>query len=149
MRLNRVQAKAVYQLYKGMRLPRARLEQSDRWSALRAAFQARDVDPRLRRQSWLADLLLDRAPAGGYPPASGGMLDLETAWRAFWEQVLQLTDGRADAAALLRWTLDPAALNQFMNLPDQARMGIDPVVPRLTRSGQCAAARAPRPRFSR
>ena len=39
------------------RFPRARLEQTDRWSALRGAFRARDVDPRLRAHRWLADLL--------------------------------------------------------------------------------------------
>src|SRR4029077_17014132 len=63
------------------RFPRARLEQSDRWSALRGAFRARDVDPRLRLHLWLADLLLDRPPIGGYPPVAGGVLDLESAWQ--------------------------------------------------------------------
>ena len=70
------------------------------------AFRVRDVDPRLRAQRWLADLLIERLPVGGYPPAPGGMLDLDTAWRALQEQVLGLPAGRADATALLEWTLD-------------------------------------------
>src|ERR1700733_7361718 len=41
------------------RLPRGRLGQSDRWEVLRGAFRVRDVDPRLRAQRWLADLLID------------------------------------------------------------------------------------------
>jgi len=42
------------------RLPRGRLAQSDRWTVLRNAFRVRDVDPRMRGQRWLADLLIDR-----------------------------------------------------------------------------------------
>jgi hypothetical protein len=64
------------------RFPRARLEETDRWAALRTAFRARDIDPRLRAHHWLADLLLDSAPPVGYPPTAGGVLDLETAWQA-------------------------------------------------------------------
>ncbi len=75
------------------RLPRSRLEQSDRWAVLREAFRARDVDPRLRKFRWLADLLIERPPTGGYPPASGGVLDLDTAWGAALEQILCLPQG--------------------------------------------------------
>lgn len=106
------------------RLPRGRLEQSDRWAALRAAFRARDVDPRLRAHRWLADVLLERAPAAAYPPPAGGMLDLEAAWRALLEQVLGLPEGRADAAALLSWSLDLAGLVRFASLPDEARQAV-------------------------
>ena len=106
------------------RLPHGRLEQSDRWAALRAAFQARDVDPRLRAQRWLADVLLERPPVAGYQPPAGGMLDLEAAWRAVLEQVLGLRDGRADAAALLSWTRDVAGLERFASLPEEARRAV-------------------------
>ena len=106
------------------RLPRARFEETDHWTALRAAFKARDVDPRLRARRWLADLLLDQAPPSGYPPAAGGVLDLDSAWRAAREQLLHLPEGRADAAALLRWTLDRANLDRFMALPADARQRI-------------------------
>lgn len=106
------------------RFPRARLDQSDRWTALRHAFRARDVDPRLRTHRWLADLLLERAPLAGYPPAPGNVVDLETAWRAVQEQILGLPEGRADAGALLSWTLDFAGLERFSGLPDDARRGL-------------------------
>lgn len=118
------------------RFPRARLEQSDRWSALRGAFRARDVDPRLRLHRWLADLLLDRPPIGGYPPVAGGVLDLESAWQAALKSVLGLPDGRADAAALLDWSLDPAALDRFARLPDEAR---NAVATRIAAEGGAAA----------
>jgi hypothetical protein len=118
------------------RLPRGRLEQSDRWAALRNAFRARDVDPRLRAHRWMADLLLERPPIAGYPPAAGAVLDLETAWRAVLEQVLGLPEGRADVTALLGWTLDLVGLERFGGLPDEARHA---VVERLTWSGGAAA----------
>ena len=103
------------------RLPRARFEETDPWTGLRAAFKTRDVDPRLRAHRWLADLLLSQAPPSGYPPAAGGVLDLDSAWRAAREQLLHLPEGRADAAALLRWTLDEANLDRFMTLTGEAR----------------------------
>jgi hypothetical protein len=118
------------------RFPRARLEQSDRWSALRGAFRARDVDPRLRLHRWLANLLLDRPPIGGYPPVAGGVLDLESAWQAALTSVLGLPDGRADAAALLDWSLDATALDRFTRLPEEAR---NAVATRIVAEGGAAA----------
>lgn len=119
------------------RLPRGRLAQSDRWAVLRSVFRVRDLDPRLRSQRWLADLLIDRSPVGGYPPAPGGMLDLETAWRALQEQVLGLPAGRTDAAALLEWTQDLTGLDSFEGLPADARRA---VVDRLAGAGGPGAA---------
>ena len=63
------------------RFEKARLLQPSSWEMLRAAFQARDVDPRLGDEEWLAEFLLEHAPAGGYPPVLGGVLDSDTAWR--------------------------------------------------------------------
>ncbi|MDX8483147.1 BREX-2 system phosphatase PglZ [Mesorhizobium sp. VK24D] len=106
------------------RFPHARLEQSDRWSALRGAFRASKVDPRLRAYGWLADLLLEHSPVGGYPPAAGGILDLESAWRAVFDDVLGIADGRTDAAALLDWTLDGSNLDRFARFSEQAQSAV-------------------------
>ena len=119
------------------RLPRSRLEQSDRWAVLREAFRARDVDPRLRKFRWLADLLIERPPTGGYPPASGGVLDLDTAWGAALEQILCLPQGRSDVSAILGWTLDPIALQRFEALTEEARRE---VTARLSETGGPGAA---------
>ncbi|MGB8843781.1 MAG: BREX-2 system phosphatase PglZ [Aliidongia sp.] len=119
------------------RLPRGRLEQSSSSEALARAFGARSVDSRLRNHRWLIDLLLERTPIGGYPPASGGALDLETAWRAMQERVLCLPEGRADASALLDWTTHNfAGLDRFMRLPEEARRG---VIERIVVAGGPAA----------
>jgi hypothetical protein len=118
------------------RFPRARLEETDRWAALRTAFRARDIDPRLRAHRWLADMLLESAPSVGYPPAAGGVLDLETAWRAAQERLLGLPEGRADTAALLWWTLDEANPCRLADLPIEARARM---VERLAAAGGPAA----------
>jgi hypothetical protein len=118
------------------RFPRARLEQTDRWWALRGAFHARDVDPRLRAHQWLADLLLERPPVGGYPPVAGNVLDLESAWQAALVDVLGLPSGRADASALLDWSLDAGGLDRYLRLPEDARTAISA---RITSEGGPAA----------
>ncbi len=118
------------------RLPSGRLVQADRWDSLRAAFGVRGVDPRLRGQEWLADLLLDRAPVGGYSPAPGGVLDLDTAWRSVMEQSLGLHDARADATTLLWWTLGEGNVERFAALPETARARIGE---RLAQEGGSAA----------
>lgn len=118
------------------RLPKARLFAASRWDALRTAFHARDLDPRLRGQEWLCDLLVERVPTGGYPPVPGGVLDLETAWRACLEYTLGLSEARADAAALLTWTTGEGNLERFGALPKAAR---DQLLDRLGREGGSAA----------
>ena len=119
------------------RFPRARLDETDRWSALRIAFRARDIDPRLRGHRWLADLLLNSAPPAGYPPVAGGILDLDTAWRIVQERLLGLPEGRGDPSALLWWSLDDANFDRLAAFPDEPR---ERVAERLAVTGGPAAA---------
>jgi hypothetical protein len=119
------------------RFPWARLDETDRWTALRSAVRARDIDPRLRSHGWLADLLLNVAPPAGYPPVAGGILDLDTAWRIVQERLLGLPEGRSDASALLWWSLDDANFDRLATLPDEAR---EQVAARLAAVGGPATA---------
>jgi hypothetical protein len=119
------------------RFPRARLDETDRWTALRSGFRARDIDPRLRGHRWLADLLLNAAPSAGYPPVAGGILDLDTAWRIVQERLLGLPEGRGDASALLWWSLDEANFDRLATFPDEAR---ERVAERLAVAGGPASA---------
>jgi hypothetical protein len=64
--------------------PRGRLIAVDSSEMLCAAFQARHMDFRLRNKAWMADLLLDHAPPGGYPPVAGGVLDAEPLGGICW-----------------------------------------------------------------
>ncbi len=119
------------------RFPRGRLMAASRWDALRAAFSARDLDPRLRGQDWLSDLLLERPPAAGYPPVPGGVLDLDTAWRFCLEHAVGLTDARADVGALLGWTAGEGNLDRFQALPQASR---DKILEKVASEGGSAAA---------
>ncbi|SDR29263.1 PglZ domain-containing protein [Rhizobiales bacterium GAS113] len=119
------------------RFPRGRLMAASRWDALRAAFSARDLDPRLRGQDWLSDLLLERPPAAGYPPVPGGVLDLDTAWRFCLEHAVGLPDARADVGALLAWTAGEGNLDQFEALPQATR---DKILEKVASEGGSAAA---------
>ncbi|MDW9414209.1 BREX-2 system phosphatase PglZ [Sinorhizobium meliloti] len=119
------------------RFPRGRLMATSRWDALRAAFSARDLDPRLRGQDWLSDLLLDRPPAAGYPPVPGGVLDLDTAWRFCLEHAVGLPDARADVGALLAWTAGEGNLDRFEALPQTTQ---EKILEKVASEGGCAAA---------
>ena len=119
------------------RFPRGRLMAANRWDALRAAFSARDLDPRLRGQDWLSDLLLERPPVAGYPPVPGGVLDLDTAWRFCLEHAIGLPDARADVAALLTWTAGEGNLDRFEVLPQATR---DKILEKVASEGGSAAA---------
>ena len=113
-----------------------RLMAASRWDALRAAFAARDLDPRLRSQNWLSDLLLERSPAAGYPPVPGGVLDLNIAWRFCLEHVVSLPDARSDVDALLAWTAGDGNLDRFSSLPRTAQ---DKILEKIaTESGSAA-----------
>lgn len=86
------------------RLARRRLQSIDTWTAVAAAFNARTVDPAVRRTPDLASALLEHRPPSGYPPVVGTVLDRDTAWTALAERVLGV-DGldRDPAHAVLEW----------------------------------------------
>jgi hypothetical protein len=121
------------------RLPRARLLAASRWDALRTVFRARDLDPRLRGLEGLCDLLIERSAITDYPPAAGGVLDLDTAWRICLEHVVGLPAARADVDALLAWTAGDENLDRFQTLSSATR---DQVLARLAADGGSAAALA-------
>jgi hypothetical protein len=70
------------------RLSRGKVFSVEAWDMLRHAFQARDIDSRLARWSWVAEALLENLPAGGYPPVPGGVLDVDSAWSHVLRSVL-------------------------------------------------------------
>jgi hypothetical protein len=119
------------------RFPRGRLMAASRWDALRAAFSARDLDPRLRGQEWLSDLLLERPPANSYPPVPGGVLDLDTAWRFCLEHAVGLLDARSDVDALLAWTTGDGNLDRFASLPLATQ---DKILEKITNENGSAAS---------
>ncbi len=95
------------------RLAGRQLYRIDHWQMVRDLFRARELDPRLPSQAWLAEALLQHIPPGGYPPVASGLLDAETVWRHLLTQCLELPDGRPDAVALLSWSLSASHLRRY------------------------------------
>lgn len=109
------------------RLSRGKVFPVEAWDMLRHAFQAKEIDSRLARWSWVAEALLENLPAGGYPPARGGVLDVDTAWSHTLRSVLGMSTeqgGRPDLPSVLRWTLSPEAARRYGGLNEKARRQI-------------------------
>ncbi len=87
-------------------------------------FQAREVDSRLASQNWMASLLLENVPPGGYAPVPGGFLDLDTAWSQILRSSLGLETGRPDVLTLLRWTTSRESVARYAALPETARQHV-------------------------
>lgn len=106
------------------RLTRQRVFVLHAWELLGDLFRARAVDPRVARLDWLADVLLEQAPPGGYAPAPSGVLDLETAWAHALGALLGLPGPAPDALTLLRWSARDGAVTRWQALSAEARAGV-------------------------
>ncbi len=84
-------------------------------------FKARETDARLGRLRWMAELLVERAGTGTYPPVPNGFLDMDTAWRHILDRCLSLDASKPDAATLLNWSLGADSAGHFDDLPEQAK----------------------------
>jgi hypothetical protein len=101
----------------------------NRWDLVQDAFGARLVDTKLLKSEnrWIAEGLLDAQPAGGWRRLTGTVLTWATALNRLAATRLGIedADGSAvDAAALLQWTTDPAAVASFFQLRDTERNGL-------------------------
>ena len=103
------------------RLARAQVFQPDAWGMVQQLFKAREIDARLSRFRWMAQLLVERAGMGTYPPVPNGFLDMDTAWRHVLGRCLRLDAAKPDAAMLLNWSLGADSAALFDDLPDTAK----------------------------
>ncbi len=103
----------------------------DRSKIVAHRFGAVEIDPRIRREGWLVDALLDAEPPSGWPRC-GSLLTRDFAVRALIEVRLggQLGDaavlsaGALDSDALLAWSLTSAGPARFAALSDTERVGV-------------------------
>ncbi len=98
----------------------------DRAEIVMQRFGAGDVDPRIRREGWLVDALLDAEPPSGWPRC-GSVLTRDLAIRALIETRLgteALGDGVLDDGALLAWSRTGAGPARFAALPEAERAGL-------------------------
>jgi hypothetical protein len=103
------------------RLAKQRLLPMEPWTLVAELFHTGAVDPRITRHPWIAEVLLEAAPAGGYAPLPGAVLDADTAWQHVLARTLGLRTARPDADALLEASADPAAAARYAQLPERAR----------------------------
>ena len=114
---------------------RPEIKPVDRWDLVKDAFAALSLDPALTRKDpvtkqdngWIAEALLDAQPAGGWRRLSGTALSRATALNrlaAIRLGIEDADDSPVDAAALLQWTVDRAAVETFLRLRDEERTGL-------------------------
>lgn len=106
------------------RLVKQRVFTLHAWELLNDLFRARAVDPRVARLGWLGDVLLEQAPPSGYPPAPGGVLDLETAWSHAFAALLGMHGAAPDALTLLRWSTRDGTAARWAALSAEVRDGL-------------------------
>ncbi|MGI5232536.1 BREX-2 system phosphatase PglZ [Actinoallomurus sp. CA-142502] len=109
----------------------------DRGEIVKQRFGAADLDPRIRRESWLIDALLDAEPAEGWRTApaagawrrsGGAVLTRDAAVRSLIQARLFAADAAPerslDADTLLAWSRTPAGASRFAELPPAEREGL-------------------------
>lgn len=101
----------------------------DRWELVKDTFGALSLDPALRKKNdrWVAEALLDAQPTGGWRRLSGTVLSRTSALNRLAATRLGIQDADdspVDAAALLQWTTDRAAVETFLRLREDERKGL-------------------------
>ena len=97
------------------------------WSRTRSARVS--LDPALTKKDnrWVAEALLDAQPAGGWRRLPGPVLSRASALNRLTATRLGIEDADdspVDAAALLQWTADRAAIETFLRLREEERTGL-------------------------
>lgn len=98
------------------RLSRGKVFPVEAWDMLRHAFQARDIDSRLARWTWVAEALLENLPAVDPTGARRRAGRRHRAWSHALRSVLGMSTeqgGRPDLPSVLRWTLSPEAAQRY------------------------------------
>jgi hypothetical protein len=101
----------------------------DRWDLVMDAFGAVSLDSVLAKKDnrWVAEALLDAQPAGGWRRLPGPVLSRASALNRLTATRLGIEDADdspVDAAALLQWTADRAAVESFLRLRAEERAGL-------------------------
>jgi len=103
------------------------------WETIKESFAAGGLDPLLSTEKdWAARALVDDEPPGGWPAAPGGTLTRDFALGRLAAVLLgQDAAGLAyvdhehvDAQSLLRWSLDPVAVDRWLRLDSAVRDGL-------------------------
>lgn len=89
-----------------VRLALRKLHPINSWEIVRSLFKAKQLDPRITRHAFLADLLLEHAGSRDLPPVAGGLVDADTVWGILLSERLGLSGAHPDVVELLRCTAE-------------------------------------------
>jgi hypothetical protein len=90
------------------------------WDGVTSLFKVDAIDPTLRDERWMVELLVTLAPAHGYPQPTSQILDRATAWRTLYRTGLGLAADRPSMADVLRWASTGAAAAALQRIPADA-----------------------------
>lgn len=106
------------------RLMRCRLDTVRAWDMLLEQFQARQLDPQVAAQPWIADALLSLLPDGGFEAVPAGILDAATVWKVLLTRKLGFPQYPVDLELLLAWSRDSQNLARYAGLDADFRKGL-------------------------
>jgi PglZ domain len=106
------------------RFAKKRFFTDDAWQILQERFQARQTDPMLRKHRWLAEMLIENMPPGGYPPVTNGLLDANTVWGIVLKEHLAFDNARPDARDLLAWMMNTEKTERYLCAPTDIQQGV-------------------------
>ena len=89
-----------------VRLALRRLHPINSWEIIRSLFKARQLDPRITRHAFLADLLLEHTGTCDFPPVAGGLVDADTVWGILLSERLGLSGAHPDLVGILRCSVE-------------------------------------------
>ncbi len=101
-----------------VRLTRRRLLPILPWESVKALFRARAIDGSLFKTPWIADVLINQAPADGYAVAVNGFLTARRVWQEVLALELDLPSARPDAADIIEWSCHANHITRLSKMDD-------------------------------
>ena len=109
-----------------VRLALRKLHPINSWEMVRTLFKARQLDPRITRHPFLADMLLESMGGRDFQPVAGGLVDADTVWGLLLSERLGLSGARPDVVELLRASMESdfaarwkACTNEFQHAAEE------------------------------
>lgn len=89
-----------------VRLALRELRPINSWEIVRSLFKAKNLDPRITRHAFLAEMLLEQAGTRKFQPVAGGLVDADTVWGILFSERLGFSGAHPDLIELLRGTAE-------------------------------------------